>query len=299
MQVDTLMKELLFTTVRIEAELPAGTSTGTGFIYNASPADIAVPVLVTNKHVIAGATRLRILLISAKDDAPDLGTSVTIEYAEPLELWFGHPDPKIDVAAMFLGPMLNRVQQQTGRTAFFRMGSQAQYPTDEVVAALDVVEDILFVGYPNGLIDSHNHTPIVRRGSTATPIQLDWSGTPTFLIDASVFPGSSGSPVFLLQEGIVRSGNELVLGGASRLLLLGIVAAVMRQPTDGRIVFGEAVPQVSVNQMIDLGIVYNWRAIEQTVDALCAARNIDRSIDLSSQAAKFPDLPADVRESPR
>jgi hypothetical protein len=36
-----------------------------------------------------------------------------------------------------------------------------------------------------------------RRGMTATPPQLDYCGRPTFLIDASVFGGSSGSPVFL------------------------------------------------------------------------------------------------------
>jgi S1-C subfamily serine protease len=57
MDVNTPSKEMLFTTVRIEVELPGGAARyGTGFIYNASEVDgVAIPVLITNEHVIEGA----------------------------------------------------------------------------------------------------------------------------------------------------------------------------------------------------------------------------------------------------
>jgi hypothetical protein len=60
---------------------------------------------------------------------------------------------------------------------------------------------VTFIGYPNGIWDSKNLLPVVMRGTTASPIEVDFEGTPRFLIDASVFGGSSGSPVFILNQG--------------------------------------------------------------------------------------------------
>lgn len=57
------------------------------------------------------------------------------------------------------------------------------------------------IGYPNGLWDSQNNLPIIRRGITATSVKKDYNGKKEFLIDAAVFPGSSGSPVFIFNEG--------------------------------------------------------------------------------------------------
>jgi hypothetical protein len=48
------------------------------------------------------------------------------------------------------------------------------------------------------------YAPIARRGWTATPVALDYSGKPMFLVDAPVFVGSSGSPVFVLDEACTR-----------------------------------------------------------------------------------------------
>ncbi|MCY7342327.1 MAG: serine protease [Pseudonocardia sp.] len=297
MQVDTIMKQLLFNAVYIETQVPDGTSSGTGFIYNAAiGTDSILPTLVTNKHVIAGASQLKIRLIGAippSNDRPDLGNPINVLYRSPESLWTEHPDPEVDVAAMFLGPTLNDIEKQ-GRSAFFRMGGRELYPNDALLGDLDAIEDVLFIGYPNGIFDSVNHTPIDRRGVTATPVQLDWSGTPTFLIDALVFPGSSGSPVFFIQQGLVQQDGNITIGAPPRILLLGIVASVMIQPTTGAIVTRSAGKRVAVNQMIDLGVVYNWRAIEETVAALCREHQVDRSVNLAEQQSQPPAPPADV-----
>jgi hypothetical protein len=64
---------------------------------------------------------------------------------------------------------------------------------------------------------------------------VDYNGLPAFLVDASVFPGSSGSPVFLLDRGIsMRRTGEVQLG-TSRLALLGILAAVHVRQVSGDI----------------------------------------------------------------
>lgn len=155
----------------------------------------------------------------------------------------------------------------TGKSLFYRSVAEDICPTDQVVGEdLDVVEPVTFVGYPNALFDKVNLTPISRRGHTATPVALDYNGLPSFLIDASVFPGSSGSPVFIHQENGYKSGNAFQLG-ASRILFAGIVAAVHIQQDTGRLVTASSLPRVQLNQLLDLGIVYNWRAVRETVQA--------------------------------
>ena len=295
MKIDTLMKELLFTTVHIRTQTASGVSTGTGFIYNAARGDNGTPVLVTNKHMIEGATQGVIRLIGRAGDGPDLGRPIEVTFEQFATLWTGHPSPEVDVAAMFLGPTINQVAK-AGTPAFYRMAAPQMCPGSEDLDLLDAVETVTFVGYPNGLYDHLNHTPIVRQGTTATPVQLDWNGTPCFLIDGSVFPGSSGSPVFLLQQGIVRTGTSVSIGGAPRLFLLGIVAEVMVQKDTGQIVVAAQGPQVQFNQMIDLGIVYKWTAIDETVDALCAVNGVDRGTLHELQPPQAPHPPADVTD---
>ena len=87
----------------------------------------------------------------------------------------------------------------------------------------DVIEDIIFVGYPNGIYDTLNLTPLVRKGITATPIGLFFKGKPAFLVDSMVFTGSSGSPVFIYNKGIYSdiSGNTSI---GSRLILVGVIS---------------------------------------------------------------------------
>ena len=61
-----------------------------------------------------------------------------------------------------------------------------------------MVEDVLMIGYPNGLWDTTHNMPIIRRGTIATDIKLDYNEKKEFVIDAACFPGSSGSPVLFI-----------------------------------------------------------------------------------------------------
>jgi hypothetical protein len=143
------------------------------------------------------------------------------------------------------------------------------------IDSLDAIEPVTFIGYPNALYDTFNMTPIARRGWTATPIALDYGGAPKFLIDASVFPGSSGSPVFIFDSGGFGAKEGAFVVG-SRLFLVGIVAAVHYYKTTGEILTATAQPQVHVDEMIDLGIVYKTRTIVETIDALLATHRKTR-----------------------
>ena len=98
-------------------------------------------------------------------------------------------------------------------------------PSKEQVDNLSAIEDITFIGYPSGLYDEKNKISIIRQGITATPIWNNFKGEDVFLIDAGVFPGSSGSPVFIYNHGTYPVKDGIALG--NRLLFVGVLSQTM------------------------------------------------------------------------
>lgn len=123
---------------------------------------------------------------------------------------------------------------------------------------MDAIESVTFIGYPNGVWDKENLLPVARRGTTATPLAVDFERTPRFVIDASVFGGSSGSPVFVLNHGMYTDKRANTIVG-SRVIFVGVVAAVFYRTELNQIIsvpIPTAVqPMAQQREMVDLGIV--------------------------------------------
>lgn len=270
MKAETLAEQLLFATVRLETEHSDGSdSVGTGFFYSRKSGDDEFLMIITNQHVVADAANVTVTLTRASEDGqPLLGETVTTRV--DLVGWplVHHPKPSIDVAAILASPILLQLER-AGTPAFFRKVTDEYRLTEEMQSSLDAIEQVTFIGYPNGLFDTSNFLPIVRRGSTATPLGVDYRGEPTFLIDASVFPGSSGSPVFLLDRGFHTDRSNNTVAG-TRFALLGVVAAVHVRTLAGK--FTEHLTRlgVSVDEPIDLGIVFKASTFPEVADALIA-----------------------------
>ena len=275
MRAETAAEQLFFTTVFISAQdAMGGKWSGTGFVINYPIEPVnEVPVLVTNKHVLSGAAVLTVSMVRANADGQPESAAVTTSVAGFDDTaWFGHPDPAVDVAVMFLGPIINDMAGR-GEPPFFRSFSPDLMLTEAQALDLDAIEQVTFIGYPNGLYDTVSFLPIARRGQTATPVQNDYRGAPAFLIDASVFGGSSGSPVLIFDKGIytTRTGTSKI---GSRLHLLGVLAAVHVRQASGS-VHDLPTRQIAVfDEPIDLGIVFKARTIQECVDKLFAAHGV-------------------------
>ena len=149
--------------------------------------------------------------------------------------------------------------------AYFRSIPTSIFADSSRIEAFEPLEEIIFVGYPIGLYDERNLLPITRQGITATHPGIDYQGRPIFLIDASVFPGSSGSPVFLHKPGLSLDGQQLSLTRSN--VLLGVVAESMAlQDTSAVEQLAQQGEQiVRFSQMIDIGVVFKARTIVETM----------------------------------
>lgn len=224
-------EKLLYTTVRIETD----TGTGTGFFMKLlEKSDTYVPVIVTNKHVIAGASigKLTFSLITengvVQDDEHYSYTIIEFESS-----WIKHPDPNVDLCILPISEILSDSDRKSIKL-FYEEIPSAFIASKEYINDLNAIEDITMIGYPNGIWDSKNNKPIVRKGITATHPKLDYNGKEEFMIDAACFPGSSGSPVFLFNSTSYQDKNgNTTLGG--RCKLLGILYAGPQHTVTGDI----------------------------------------------------------------
>ncbi|MGL5353385.1 MAG: serine protease, partial [Clostridium sp.] len=97
------------------------------------------------------------------------------------------------------------------------------------------IEDVTMVGYPNGLWNEANNLPLFRRGITASHPGFDFNDTNIGVVDMACFPGSSGSPIFILNENgyTDKTGTHL---GNSRLIFLGILFSGPTMSIDGTLI---------------------------------------------------------------
>lgn len=229
----SISEQLAYSTIRISTD----TGTGTGFFYKFSEKESGfhVPAIVTNKHVVAGAKQGQFLLTLADENGePQDSTHFTCSFDKFEERWIPHPDADIDLCAMPIAPILKELEKQN-KKAFFIPIDKTLIPTTQELKDYKLVEDILMVGYPNGLWDEVNNMPLFRKGITSSHPHLDWNGKKEMLIDAACFPGSSGSPVFLFNEGgyVDKKGNTNL--GGTRIKLLGVLYAGPQHTASGEI----------------------------------------------------------------
>lgn len=231
----SLTEQLAHSTTRIDVQTKDGFGTGTGFFFSFTFGDKTVPVIITNKHVIAGAIKGKfILTIKKEDGSPDLNNHLPIEMDNFESRWILHPDKDIDLAVMPLGPLLNEAEK-IKKYFFFIPLTENLLPSEALLKELTAVEEILMIGYPIGLFDKTHNYPIFRKGITATHPALNYNNKSEFMIDAACFPGSSGSPVFLFNLGnyASRDGGTII---GSRFSLLGILYAGPMYTANGEIV---------------------------------------------------------------
>lgn len=240
-----IFENLAMSTIRIECRLNNGDiSTGTGFFFKfVEQGTDFVPAIITNKHVIEDAVEGKLFFtLSDKNGNPihDQNHKFIIEnFQRP---WLEHPDPNIDLCALPINVFVKKMNEMN-MNPYITFLDFSILPTPEDIEEMIGLERIVMVGYPNGLWDEKHNQPVFRNGILASHYKFDWNGKSEFVIDAGCFPGSSGSPVLIIDIGQVLTKRGFNIG-ESRIKLLGILYAGPVLSSDGSL---EIIPTPTVN----------------------------------------------------
>jgi S1-C subfamily serine protease len=177
--------------------------------------------LVTNRHVIEEhiAATTGPLFVKANLKSGEAARAFEVDLvAQGKPLWRGHQNPAIDLAVI----RLNAPSLVQSGVKFDGFHSESDLLSRDKAKELGLSEgDSVFVlGFPMGIVGHEQNYVIVRHGVIAR-IQdtLQSPSNTTFLIDAFIFPGSSGSPVVLKPEFMSIQGTSSI----SQAYLLGVV----------------------------------------------------------------------------
>jgi V8-like Glu-specific endopeptidase len=239
-----LSAQLMQATVQVEQALPDGRHIiGTGFlISDPTPDGKPRTVLVTANHVFNRMTQPEVHVgyrVQDKDGAWRFDPRPITIRNNVGELWTHNPDR--DVAAIVV-----KAPPEFAKAAIplnWLAGGEtfAKY-------AIGPGDEMMVLGYPQGLSADSAGFPILRSGRVASMIAAP-SASPTFLLDFRVFPGNSGGPVYISQTDRRQPGSD--------------------QPQDVEFITGMLTQQVELNnERLEIGIVTDAEFIRDTIALL-------------------------------
>ena len=227
----------------------SGTSIGTGFMHTTplnDGTDRSIVLLISNKHVYADPTSTLQIIMNKKTDTgePDYGNTQAFSQNNFSDIYYPHPDDDVDLAC------INATQFSQGNVFYKILDKKFLEPYEEKEVAPGI--DVLFVGYPENRFDVVNNLPIVRKGSIASLPSIDFNGKPQMIIDAQVFQGSSGSPVFVASK--------------NRYTLLGVVSETMIRHSELQTLPTNHIG-LGVQQILGLGLVIKYEKVIELIES--------------------------------
>ena len=209
-QIDLLLK---VTTLIVCKEGRKNVGTGTGFFFEKA----GKVFLITNRHVVIDEGKNFYpdkVVVNLNCDLADITKSREIPYdlyREDAPLW-KELSTQIDLVALEI--------PRPESVIFSTLNEQNFLPDD---VQLGLGEQVLVVGYPKGFYDEVHNLPIVRNASIASAYGVPFKRNQFFLVDASLHPGTSGSPVFTVPKNMeTKKGGGFTIGGAPKWYFLGI-----------------------------------------------------------------------------
>ena len=221
--------QLLFTTVKIQGKTKEGkTTSGTGFFYafNSSGDGRKFNAMITCRHVLEDMTEANLLLHlgTYRQDAEDIAMQ-SAEWRKIVNIQESviyHPDKDTDLCGIPI-ELLKVVSAKLGEvlSPIIINIPDNMALSEEKLIELTPIEEVFIIGFPAGLTDNRTGLPVIRKGITAYHPGIDFNGKSLGLLDITSYPGSSGSPVLIYNQGSYPTQNGIVIG--SRGIFLGVL----------------------------------------------------------------------------
>lgn len=194
---------------------------GTGFFVTPDTSPPYRTAIITNRHVLRSFIDLGERVFIRMNDSPlgHHGESVREEFDlvadEQGSRWFFHPDENVDLA----GFIFSR-DPDWSKPFMFGPNAIAEPSTLEKLDIRETNEVYTLSFYPN-LVKEQPSSIILRSGMIS-----DFQDTEnTFMIESTVYPGNSGSPVILKPLPYHLHGSDIHYGVATPSLLIGVISS--------------------------------------------------------------------------
>lgn len=213
--------------------------------------------LVTNRHVVQNRTELVVRFNSPLNTGAS-SYSIPLSQPDGTPSWTLHPSLEVDVAVVRIN--IDRLKADGIGPLQFINDTNALSIEQACDIGVSEGDGVFVLGFPMGLAGDERNYVIVRQGIIARIQDLLKGTAKQFLIDASVFPGNSGGPVFTKPEAVAIQNTK----AHSRCVFLGMVSsylpyfefAVSEQTGRRRMMFEEN---------SGLGIVVPYDLIRETI----------------------------------
>lgn len=261
---DNIADQLILSTSKIICYNNSGSaSSGTCFLMlHTNASNEIFYAFATNKHVVDGFSSAK-LVIGRRDQKSNNALSfppINLLIDDLQKYCIPHPDHAVDICLMPMNAFMNSPEQLL-HANFCAIDTRMAYKAESLGDICTSIEDIIMIGYPNGLMDEAHCRPVVRAGITATDLRLDYNDTPDFMIDAACFPGCSGSPVFLRKLGLQKEQipNGVNIGIVPSYTFIGVLHSGPQLTIDGQFINKDiptaVMPVPEVKTMMHLGHV--------------------------------------------
>jgi hypothetical protein len=262
----SLFERFFYTTLKLKGvDNKNQEITGTAFFYEHKQKNRSYLFLVANAHTVKEMEICRFSLHSKVNGKPDVCRTIDVKMEDFKDEWIYHPS-NLDLAIMPV-QRINDILEQSGDSAYIQSITSDLIPSErEINGEIQPLEDAYFIGYPNGIDDKVHNLPIARKGTVATPISVDYEEKPWFLFDGAIFPGSSGSPILMIDQNGYIDRNDVFIP-ERRIFFLGIVRSGYTY-VDDRAKNGKskrAKNQVVYRQMMDLGVAIKSNSLHEVV----------------------------------
>lgn len=229
-------------------------STGTGFFYffnddftdddgNINEDGKAYLGVVTNKHVIENMEEIAFYFSVTSPDNDNLEQEMVrlnINHSTVIH----HPEHDVDLCVILTDQLLKILKQKNKQIHLYPVRKTIRID-EKKLATLNTIQELLMIGYPNGIWDNVNNLPIMRTGINATPLTSNYLGKECFAVDIATYRGSSGSPVFIYNKTSYVENREIKFG--TQFYFVGIIA-------EAHLKSDRLTDELSTEEMLHIGI---------------------------------------------
>lgn len=274
------------TLIKSKSKVYHYTSQGSGFFYSELADEPTGPIneekqigwykvegewLITNRHVVF--PKISQADGTEKETTPDVfqfylrevksgkieWLPITLNQDQLKERTKLHPNPEVDVVAIKVDDLwTDLITKDSSRHIINPMQLTNRDLPDRFPVKLESTTDVIVCSYPHEFYDVENKFPIIKSGIIASSWNANFNGEPFFLVDAKLFPGSSGGMVLSKPVDIAIINGQLMRSDEKRFCLLGVYSGQFshqEKDKDGK----------TVSEPFGLGIVWYSRLISEII----------------------------------